>query len=73
MNTPRLVSANVRAEMGRRSVSQKDLAAALGLSPAAMSDRLRDRVEFRLSELDLLSKRLGVSVVALLTVVEVAA
>jgi transcriptional regulator with XRE-family HTH domain len=45
------IAANVRAEMGRRQVDQAALAAVLGKSNAAVSDRVNGKTHFRVDEL----------------------
>lgn len=56
---------NVNAEMGRRRVTQKQMAAWLGISQAAASERLTNKTPFTLDELDVLAERMGVPVGAL--------
>lgn len=46
------VAGNVRAEVSRLGVDQKDLAKVLGMSQGQVSSRLRGAVEFRPSELE---------------------
>lgn len=53
---------NVRAEMARRSKSQADIAALLGLSQTAVSRRLKGNVDFSATELETLSREFGVPV-----------
>lgn len=50
----------LRAEMARAGVSQKDLAPVLGVSIAAVNRRMLGQVSFRLDELSLIAKHLGV-------------
>lgn len=47
------IRANIRAEMARRDVSQKQLAGLLGLSEAAVSHRMRGQT--KISSRDLLA------------------
>lgn len=53
---------NVRAEMARRSKSQADIAALLGLSQTAVSRRLKGNVDFSASELERLSREFNIPV-----------
>ena len=61
----RLASA-VRAEMARKRITQGGLAAALGVSPAAVSRRLNGVVEFSVSELETVAHLVGLTAEALL-------
>lgn len=56
------VAAEVRAEMARQRKTQRDLAAALELSQAQVSDRLREKVAFDVRELEKVANWLGVPV-----------
>lgn len=56
----------MRAELARRDVSQALVAERLGLSQAAMSRRLRAKVEFTVSELVTIADVLDVDPSALL-------
>ncbi len=60
------VAAEVRAEMGRNRLSQRQIAAHLGLSQGAIHQRLVGRTQFRLTELDKLARLFDVPVVRLL-------
>lgn len=60
------VASTVRAELARRDVSQALVAERLGLSQAAMSRRLRAKVEFTVSELVTIADVLDVDPSALL-------
>lgn len=60
------VAANVRAEMARRSYSQRQLAADLGIAQQGLSQRLNGRVPFRVNELDRIAAILGVDLAALI-------
>ena len=51
MSTSALVAANIRAEMARKGSSQRALAAALEMSPTAISKRLSGRTPIDLDEL----------------------
>lgn len=66
MTKPHGVGANVRAELARRSLSQSDLAAHLGLSQAAISRRLSGHTAFDVNELASVAAWLGVSASSLL-------
>jgi len=61
-NLAEYVAAEVRAEMARQRVSQRQLAAQLGLSQVQIQRRLAGRIEFRPSELDGAAELLGVPV-----------
>lgn len=56
----RKVGANVRAEMARVGKTQEQVAAALRVGQASMSDRLRGVVPFRIPELVDIAHELGV-------------
>jgi transcriptional regulator with XRE-family HTH domain len=56
------IASEVRAELGRQSVTARDLAAALGLSQPQTSKRLAGKIEFRPSELEKAAAFLGVPV-----------
>ncbi len=60
------VAANVRAEAARRRVEQRDIARALAMSRAAVSDRFRGRTPWTLSEVEGLARFLRVSLEELL-------
>lgn len=60
------VAQEIRAELARQRKAQAELAEYLGLSQAAVSDRLSDKVEFRVSELLHVAAFLGVPVTQLL-------
>lgn len=61
-----IVSGNLRAEMARRKISQKQLGEVLGLTQAAVSKRLRDITPWSVPELEAAAELLGVSVQRLL-------
>jgi transcriptional regulator with XRE-family HTH domain len=65
-NLAEYVAGEVRAEMARQRVSQRQLAAQLGLSQVQIQRRLAGRIEFRPSELDRAAELLGVPVTQLL-------
>lgn len=52
MHTPttKTIGANVRAELGRRGMSQAALASHLGISQSQLSKRLLGRIEFGVGE-----------------------
>lgn len=60
------VAEEVRVLMTRHHVRQADLAAVLNVKQPQISARLNGRVEFTVSELDLLARYFGVSPVELL-------
>ena len=64
------VAENVRAEMARRRVSQKDLADALGLTQPPISRRFHGLVPFDVAELEIVARVLGVTIADLTTVRE---
>lgn len=66
MTKDQRVPANIRAEVARRGLRQKDLAEMLGMSQASVSARLHGRVEFRLSEIEVLASIWGISLSYLL-------
>ncbi|MGN6245160.1 MAG: helix-turn-helix domain-containing protein [Motilibacteraceae bacterium] len=65
-NTTDSVSANVRAEMARRGLSQTDVAAILGVSQVSVSARLRGKVAWRIDDLTALARHFGMPVADLL-------
>jgi transcriptional regulator with XRE-family HTH domain len=60
------VAANIRAEIGRQRISQRKLAGALGMSPAAMSDRLTGKTPIDVNELHAIAGALALDVSELL-------
>lgn len=60
------VAGEVRAWMGRRRVTQTQLAAGLHLSQAAVSRRLHGEISFNVEELAVVAEMLGVTVIDLL-------
>lgn len=64
--TDQRVAANVRAEMGRRALSQSALAERIGCTQQSLSRRLTGRTSFSVSELDRIADALQVSVKTLL-------
>lgn len=65
-STQEIVTLHVKVAMLMRRDLQADIAAALGLSTAAVSNRLNDHVEWSLSELDQLAKHFGCTVADLI-------
>lgn len=63
-----LVAANIRAEIARQRVSQRMLAEGLGMSPAALSNRLTGMTPIDVNELDAIADLLGVTPGSLLDV-----
>ena len=57
-----IVSGNVRAEMARRRVTQKDLSEALGIAQTQISKRLNGHSEWRVNDLPPVAEVLGVSI-----------
>lgn len=66
MNTSELISREIRAHMARNSLTAGDLAAALGLSSAAISRRLTGQVEWSVGELSRACERMGISMADLI-------
>lgn len=60
------VGANVRAEMARRRIPQRQLAEALGLSQAGVSKRLNGLTPWDVNEITVVAESLGVPVSALI-------
>lgn len=56
------VAGNVRAEVSRLEVDQKDLAKVLGMSQGQVSSRLRGNIEFKPSELEKIADYMGLEV-----------
>jgi transcriptional regulator with XRE-family HTH domain len=56
------VAAEVRAEMARRRMTQRQLAEIMGISQPQVMQRLTGKLGFRLSELEHLAKALDVPV-----------
>lgn len=59
------VAATVRAELARQRKTQRDLAAALGISQQTVSRRLAGETPFAIDEIEAAARFLGVSVGAL--------
>ena len=60
MTVEKAVAINIRERLVRRDMTQGQLATAAGMTPTALSARLRGEREFRLSELHAISEALGV-------------
>lgn len=60
------VASEIRAEMGRRQLSQADLGLVLGIHRTQISKRLRGELAFTTVELDQIAEALGISVDRLL-------
>lgn len=63
---PRSIADNIRAEMARHRVTQRDLAAALDLSPAGINRRLTGFTRISADELVSIASALGVKPAQLL-------
>ena len=63
---PAYVAREVRAELARQRVTQRQAAEWLGMSQVQLSRRLGDEIEFRPSELDRLAEKLSVPVTTFL-------
>lgn len=61
-----LAAANVRAEMARRSISQTQLAQAIGINQSGLSKRLRGLVPFDVDEMAAVAGFLDVPLAELL-------
>lgn len=61
----RRTAANVRAELARSGVSQREVCARLHLSRTAVSNRLQGHVDFRMQELQGIAALLDTTVGAL--------
>lgn len=59
---------NIRVEMVRKSVTQAQLATALGMSQTSVSSRLRGKIAFDVNDLTKTAAFLGVAVTDLLPV-----
>jgi transcriptional regulator with XRE-family HTH domain len=55
----------IRAELGRQDVTQKELARRLGWEPSAISKRFHRKVPIRAHEIEMIAEALGVSVTQL--------
>lgn len=54
------VAATVRAELARRRMTQQDLARAVGLSQASVSERLRGKTPFSTDDIERVADALGI-------------
>lgn len=63
---PERVAGEVRAEMGRQRLNQRQIAEALGITQGAVWKKLDGRTPFRLAELETLADLFQVPVVQLL-------
>lgn len=72
-NVPAQVAANVRIELARHNMRQKELAGRIGMKPAMLSHRLQGRTDLKLHEIDLIAGALDVPVATLLRVTRQAA
>lgn len=62
MRYTKTVATNVRAEASRRGIATHEIAKVLGTSTAAVSRRMNERVEFKLSELEKIARLLDVPI-----------
>ncbi|NWN87267.1 MAG: helix-turn-helix transcriptional regulator [Micrococcaceae bacterium] len=60
------LSANIRAELARNRLTQKDAAAVLHIKPVSLSSRLAGTTEFKFSELISLADLMEISLTELL-------
>lgn len=60
------IGCGVRAEMARKRLTQRQLAAALGMSQPQVTKRLAGTIEFRPSELEKTAELLGIPITRLL-------
>lgn len=60
------VGSNIRAELARRGLSQRDLATHLGISQSQLSKRLRGQIDLSVAELSAAAAYLDVPIGALL-------
>lgn len=61
MNTRQEVAAEIRAAMGRKNTTQSALAGEIGMSRAALSERLSGQRAFDTDELDAIATALDVN------------
>jgi hypothetical protein len=59
-------SAGIRAELARAGVEQKVVAEWLGYQPSQITRRMQGEVEWRISEIQIIAKRLGLPITALM-------
>lgn len=62
MTYSRQIASNVRAEVARANLTQKDIAHVLQLSTAATSDRFKNKKAFKNDELLKIAQHLGIDV-----------
>lgn len=62
LSLARYIASEVRAEMARARVTQRQMAEWLDLSQTQVSERLNGEIEFRPSELEKIASRLDVPV-----------
>lgn len=67
-NVPAQVASNVRVELARHNLRQKELAERIDMKPAMLSHRLQGRTALSLHEVDLIASALDVPVATLLHV-----
>lgn len=65
-NTTAELRANLRAELARRDLSQREMAEHLGLSQGSVSSRMRGEIDFTVPELLAVAEWLEVPAAALL-------
>ena len=65
-NLSEFVTENIRAEMARRRVTQKDLANILGIAQSRISARMSGKYSWQLDELIPVADALGISVETLI-------
>lgn len=58
------IAANVRAEVARAGLTQKEIAQVLNLSTATTSDRFKNKKSFKNDELLKVAQHLGINVLA---------
>lgn len=59
--TTQRVAANLRAELARRHLTQRDLAKALGVTQQAISQRMLGRIAFDVNQLGAAAEFLGIT------------
>ena len=67
-NVPAQIAANVRVELARHNMRQKELAGRIGMKPAMLNNRLQGRTPLSLHDVDLIAGALDVPVATLLHV-----
>lgn len=66
LDLPAVAIDNIRAEMARRRLSQRDVADAIGISQPSLSQKLANKRPIDLAELEAIARALGVSAADLL-------